>query len=63
MRRLRVEQEREELLNRRFTRNTDMNDTTILIDSSIQHQNSLQVPLIIVEYKNDELIILFTLGS
>ncbi|CAI6362248.1 unnamed protein product [Macrosiphum euphorbiae] len=42
LRRLRVEQEREELLNRRFTRNADMNDTTILIDSSIQHQNSLQ---------------------
>ncbi|XP_025405189.1 probable Golgi SNAP receptor complex member 2 [Sipha flava] len=39
LKRLRAEQEREELLNRRFTRNAD---TTILIDSSIQHQNSLQ---------------------
>jgi len=41
-RRLRAERERDELLNRRFTKNTDINDTTILIDSSIQHQNSLQ---------------------
>lgn len=44
---MRAEQEREELLNRRFTRNSDMNDTTILIDSSIQHQNSLQVLFIL----------------
>ncbi|XP_050545761.1 axonemal dynein light intermediate polypeptide 1-like isoform X3 [Daktulosphaira vitifoliae] len=42
LRRLRAEQEREELLNRRFTRNPDINDTTILIDHTIQHQNSLQ---------------------
>ncbi|XP_050436388.1 probable Golgi SNAP receptor complex member 2 [Adelges cooleyi] len=42
LRRLRAEQEREELLNRRFTRNSDINDTTILIDHTIQHQNSLQ---------------------
>lgn len=38
---LRDEQEREDLLNRRFTTNKDL-DTSILIDHNIQHNMSLQ---------------------
>lgn len=35
--------EREELLSRRFTQNRMQDDTSIYIDYSVQHQQSLQV--------------------
>lgn len=39
------ENEREELLNKRFTQNRMQDDTTIYIDYSVQHQKQLQVNL------------------